>query len=97
VINFFGHSDALNQNVSYLIYQFAYSLPLQQVGAMTFVVLKNGTPTALTITVAIVTDPTITLPNGTSICFKAGDTITLQASNPSTSNDGLVSGTWSIQ
>jgi hypothetical protein len=62
---------------------------------MTFTVLKNGQPTALTITV--VTDPTIILPNQTLLTFKAGDTITLQAGNPSTSNDGLVSGTWSIQ
>jgi hypothetical protein len=31
-------------------------------------------------------DPTTTLPNGTSLSFKAGDTVTLQASNPSTSN-----------
>jgi PEGA domain-containing protein len=83
----------------FLVMPCPYTVPGQPVGTMNWSILKNGV-TVLTMGFGVSDvghDCTVSVPNGGSISFVAGDTLSVSANNPSTSVDGVISGTWMIQ
>ncbi len=81
----------------YTVYTYTYPIPGQPIGTMSWAIFKNGVVTSLVLSAGSNGNYSFTTPNNSPISFSGGDTILLQANNPSTSTDTILSGNWTIQ